>query len=41
MNVIVLGGGRVGSVITSDTKTAKKRLKEYYNYDWWFCHKKQ
>ena len=24
----------------SDTKTAKKRLKEYDNYDWWFCHKK-
>ena len=24
----------------SDIKTAKKRLKEYDNYDWWFCHKK-
>ena len=24
----------------SDTKTAKKRLKEYDCYDWWFCHKK-
>ena len=24
----------------SDTKTAKKRLIEYDNYDWWFCHKK-
>jgi len=24
----------------SDTKTAKKRKKEYDNYDWWFCHKK-
>jgi len=24
----------------SDTQTAKKRLKEYDNYDWWFCHKK-
>ena len=23
----------------SDTKTAKKRLKEYKCYDWWFCHK--
>jgi len=23
----------------SDTKTAKKRLKEYECYDWWFCHK--
>ena len=24
----------------TDTKTAKKRLKEYEGYDWWFCHKK-
>jgi len=24
----------------SDVSTAKKRLKEYDNYDWWFCHKK-
>jgi peroxiredoxin (alkyl hydroperoxide reductase subunit C) len=24
----------------SDTKTAMKRLKEFDNYDWWFCHKK-
>lgn len=24
----------------SDTKTAKKRMKEYECYDWWFCHKK-
>ncbi len=24
----------------SDIKTAKKRLKEYDCYDWWFCHKK-
>ncbi len=24
----------------SDTKTAKKRMKEYDCYDWWFCHKK-
>jgi len=24
----------------SDVTTAKKRLKEYDNYDWWFCHKK-
>ena len=24
----------------SDTKTAKKRKKEYDNYDLWFCHKK-
>ncbi len=24
----------------SDEKTAKKRLKEYNCYDWWFCHKK-
>ena len=24
----------------SDEKTAKKRLKEYDCYDWWFCHKK-
>ena len=24
----------------SDTETAKKRLKEYDCYDWWFCHKK-
>ena len=24
----------------TDTKTAQKRLKEYDNYDWWFCHKK-
>jgi peroxiredoxin 2/4 len=24
----------------SDTKTAKKRKKEYDCYDWWFCHKK-
>jgi len=23
-----------------DVATAKKRLKEYENYDWWFCHKK-
>ena len=23
----------------SDEKTAKKRLKEYDCYDWWFCHK--
>jgi peroxiredoxin (alkyl hydroperoxide reductase subunit C) len=23
-----------------DVVTAKKRLKEYDNYDWWFCHKK-
>ncbi len=23
-----------------DVATAKKRLKEYDNYDWWFCHKK-
>lgn len=24
----------------SDVNTAKKRLKEYDCYDWWFCHKK-
>jgi peroxiredoxin (alkyl hydroperoxide reductase subunit C) len=24
----------------TDTETAKKRLKEYDCYDWWFCHKK-
>ena len=24
----------------SDITTAKKRLKEYECYDWWFCHKK-
>jgi len=24
----------------SDVTTAKKRLKEYECYDWWFCHKK-
>ena len=24
----------------SDSETAKKRLKEYECYDWWFCHKK-
>jgi len=24
----------------SDVATAKKRLKEYDGYDWWFCHKK-
>ncbi len=24
----------------SDVSTAKKRLKEYECYDWWFCHKK-
>ncbi|HDQ16336.1 MAG TPA: peroxiredoxin [Bacteroidetes bacterium] len=24
----------------SDVNTAKKRLKEYECYDWWFCHKK-
>jgi peroxiredoxin 2/4 len=24
----------------TDTQTAKKRLKEYECYDWWFCHKK-
>ncbi|PNX46532.1 MAG: peroxiredoxin [Thermoplasmata archaeon M8B2D] len=24
----------------SDVNTAKKRLKEYDGYDWWFCHKK-
>ena len=24
----------------SDVATAKKRLKEYECYDWWFCHKK-
>jgi peroxiredoxin (alkyl hydroperoxide reductase subunit C) len=22
-----------------DSQTAEKRLKEYDNYDWWFCHK--
>jgi len=24
----------------SDEETAKKRLKEYECFDWWFCHKK-
>jgi len=24
----------------TDVSTAKKRLKEYDGYDWWFCHKK-
>ncbi len=24
----------------TDVKSAKKRLKEYECYDWWFCHKK-
>ena len=24
----------------TDVKAAKKRLKEYECYDWWFCHKK-
>lgn len=24
----------------TDVDTAKKRLTEYDNYDWWFCHKK-
>lgn len=24
----------------SDVVTAKKRMKEYECYDWWFCHKK-
>ena len=24
----------------SDVTTAKKRMKEYKCYDWWFCHKK-
>ena len=24
----------------SDVVTAKKRLKEYEGFDWWFCHKK-
>jgi peroxiredoxin (alkyl hydroperoxide reductase subunit C) len=24
----------------TNVETAKKRLKEYDNYDWWFCHKK-
>ena len=24
----------------SDVDAAKKRLKEYDGYDWWFCHKK-
>jgi peroxiredoxin 2/4 len=24
----------------TDVNTAKKRLKEYDCYDWWFCHKK-
>ena len=24
----------------TDVTTAKKRLKEYECYDWWFCHKK-
>jgi peroxiredoxin (alkyl hydroperoxide reductase subunit C) len=24
----------------ADVETAKKRLKEYECYDWWFCHKK-
>jgi peroxiredoxin (alkyl hydroperoxide reductase subunit C) len=23
----------------SDVKTAKKRIKEYECYDWWFCYK--
>ncbi|MCK4458051.1 MAG: peroxiredoxin, partial [Thermoplasmata archaeon] len=24
----------------TDVKTARKRLKEYDCFDWWFCHKK-
>ncbi|MDD4836712.1 MAG: peroxiredoxin [Dethiosulfovibrio sp.] len=24
----------------TDVETAKKRVAEYENYDWWFCHKK-
>ena len=23
----------------TDAKTAKKRKKQYDNYDWWFCHR--
>ncbi len=23
----------------SDQETARKRVKQYENYDWWFCHK--
>ena len=24
----------------TEEETAKKRLKEYECFDWWFCHKK-
>lgn len=32
-------GDRVIVPPASDVETAKKRLKEYDCYDWWFCHK--
>ena len=33
-------GDKFPKLAASDEKTAKKRLKEYDCYDWWFCHKK-
>jgi peroxiredoxin (alkyl hydroperoxide reductase subunit C) len=33
-------GDRVIIPPAQDVETAKKRLKEYECYDWWFCHKK-
>lgn len=32
-------GDRVIVPPAQDQETAKKRLQEYDNYDWWFCHK--
>ena len=35
-----LVGDEVIITPASDEETAKKRLKEYECFDWWFCHKK-
>jgi len=32
-------GDKVIIPLASDIETAKKRLKEYECYDWWFCYK--
>ena len=33
-------GDRVIIPPAQDVDTAKKRISEYDNYDWWFCHRK-
>jgi len=33
-------GDKVIIPTASDEKTAENRIKEFENYDWWFCHKK-